>query len=185
MRSKVFTLVSTFIMAMMAYWAVGMDGAVSLVKASPTSKTNSVMLSIPSVDISAPIVPIAMRQFDDGSVTWDTSDLTMNVGHLQGLPWFGQGGNVVLGGHSELARGQADVFYNLDKVQLGDEIIVWDEGRNLRYIVREITEVDRDNLSILQASDREILTIMTCELDSFAEGGIYETRLVLIAERVV
>lgn len=141
-------------------------------------------LSIPAAGIEAPIVPIYLRQFGDGSITWDTSTLNMSVGHLDGTAWFGEGGNIVLGGHSELARGQADIFYNLDQVQVGHEIIVNVNGSEIRYTVTRVYTVSLNDLTPIYPTSGETLTLITCDLRSFeASSGVYHNRIVVVAQR--
>lgn len=141
-----------------------------------------VTISIPAIEVEAPIVTLFIRAFPDGQVTWDTSEITSEVGYLDGLPWFGEGGNIVLGGHSELTGREPSVFYDLDDVELGDEIIVNDHGEEYVYIVTDIFEVEQYDLSILYPTNTEQLTLMTCDVDSLV-GGVYNRRVVVIAER--
>lgn len=158
---------------------------VMLVLAAPALAYDAgTQIVIPSVNVSAPVVPVYLRQFPDGGVTWDVSGLRMNVGHLTGTPWFGQGGNVVLGGHSEQARGQADIFFHLDSVSVGDTILIYENGVELRYIVSAIRRVSQDDVSILAGTATERLTIMTCDTTSYDAGsGVYYDRVVVIADR--
>lgn len=142
------------------------------------------MISIPAIDVQAPIVAIHARRFDSGT-TWDTTQLDMNVGLLYGLGTFGEVGNVVLGGHSERERGVADVFYDLDEVSVGDEIKVVDHNKTYYYMVTELKTVDVRDMSILHTTNSERLTIMTCDTDSFnTTNGEYAERVVVIAERI-
>lgn len=139
-------------------------------------------LEIPSLEIETTIVPINIRAFPDGSLTWDTSRLTTQVGYLQGTAWFGEGSNIVLGGHSELANHIPSVFHELHTMQAGDDIFVRDQGDELHYVVTRVFEVDPADLSILYPSDQEVLTLITCDLDSFT-GYEYDRRIVIVAER--
>lgn len=148
-----------------------------------SAQDTGTILVIPSINVNAAVVPIYVTELDNGDVTWDTRGLNMTVGHLSGLPWFGQGGNVVLGGHSERRRGEPDIFYQLDNVTVGQEIIVQTAGQELRYQVVETRRVNARDLSILMPSDGERLTLFTCDLDSYF-GGNYANRFVVIAVRV-
>lgn len=147
-----------------------------------TIAATGVTLSIPAIDVEAPIVTLYIRAFPSGEVTWDTSTITSEVGYLDGLAWFGEGGNIVLGGHSELAGRVPAVFYDLDDVVVGDEIIVNDHGTEWRYVVTETFTVSDRDLSILYPTRGERLTLMTCDTDSLV-GGQYSRRVVVIAER--
>lgn len=147
------------------------------------SAQNETMLSIPSINVHAPVVPLSLRVFPDNNVTWDTSEITSQVGYFQGTARLGQGGNTVLGGHSELDGRAPTVFYDLDKVAVGDEIIVTEGGRELRYMVTSLQSVAPDDLSAIQPTTSERLTIITCDTASF-EGGDYNRRVVVVAERI-
>lgn len=144
------------------------------------SASNGTSISIPAIGVEAPIVTIGVRAFPDGSVTWDTTNLTTQVGYLDGTSWFGEGGNIVLGGHSELGERAPAVFYNLDDLAVGDEIIVTIHGRENRYAVTRKFAVDQSDLSIVYPTSSEQLTIMTCDTSSF-EGGTYSRRTVIVA----
>lgn len=138
-------------------------------------------LSIPSIGVEAPVIPIPIRAQSHG-VTWDTSRLKMSVGFLELTDWFGSGGNTVLGGHSELARGQEDIFYYLDLVKVGDEIIVNADGREFRYVVVQVFTVDQYDVEIVRPTPHEQLTLITCDTGSYnASNGEYDNRIVVVA----
>lgn len=139
-------------------------------------------LSIPSIGVNAPIVTLSIRSFPNGDVTWDTSEITTQVGFMEGTSWFGEGGNIVLGGHSELANRVPSVFYELDAVAVGDEIIVTLGGRDIRYVVTRTFTVGVNDLSIIYPTRGERLTIMTCDTASYS-NGVYNRRDVIVAER--
>lgn len=142
-------------------------------------------ISIPSIEVSAPIVPIYVRQFSDGSVTWDTSRLRKKVGFLDGTSWFGQPGNIVLGAHSEQSRGVADVFYKLDQIQVGAEIIATVDGIEMRYAVVNVYTVGYEDISPLYPTGHEQLTLITCDLGSYTGStGSYSHRIVVVAHRI-
>jgi sortase A len=140
-------------------------------------------IAIPSIGVDAPIVQIGIRAFPSGEVTWDTTRLTSQVGYLEGLSWFGEGGNIVLGAHSELANRVPTVFYELDEVAVGDQITITQADTTWTYEVTAIRQVDFRDLSILYPTRSEQLTLMTCTPESLA-GGVYNRRTVIIAEPV-
>jgi LPXTG-site transpeptidase (sortase) family protein len=137
-------------------------------------------IEIPDIDVSASVVPLNIVQFPNGVTTWDTRGLHMTVGYMTGTAWFGQGGNVVLGGHSEGANRQPDVFYRLDEVQVGQVIRVI-FGEDVReYVVIQTYTVHETDLSPIFPTDHERLTIMTCDTASYAEG-YYPQRDIVVA----
>lgn len=143
------------------------------------AQTSETVISMPSIGVNASIVEVPLSA---KLRTWDVSNLVMNVGHLQYTAWFGESNNIVLSGHSQNARGESEVFYNLDATQVGDEIVVQSADTTYRYIVTRVTTVASDDLSILYHSQVETLTIFTCDISSYT-GNSYTRRHVVIAER--
>lgn len=143
-------------------------------------QSNAVRIEIPSIDLSATIVPLDIKRLPTGS-TWETGSLTQQVGHFTGTSWFGESGNIALGGHSELARGQADIFYNLDQVEVGDSIYVTVDGKELEYIVTSKNRVSIEEVGVLAQTNYEKLTLITCDTQSYTLGGTYDRRLVVNA----
>ncbi len=73
-----------------------------------------------------------------------------------------EGLNTVLLGHRFTYDGPA-VFYHLDKVRLGDQIIVYWDQKKYQYAVDKIIEVPPSAVEIEQKDvGREMLTIYTC-----------------------
>lgn len=149
--------------------------------AAPTQQEVIATISIPSINVEASVVNIDIVTLPSGDRTWDTSVIRREVGYFVGTAWFGQGSNVVLGGHSELEYRSPTVFYELDQVQVGDEIIVTVNDVELVYIVTETTLVGEYDLWVIQPTRGERLTLMTCDITSYNEDG-YSRRAVVIAE---
>jgi sortase A len=143
------------------------------------AQTSETVISIPSIEVNASIVEVPLST---KLRTWDVSHLAMTVGHLERTAWFGQPDNIVLAGHSENTSGQPDIFYDLDAVQVGDEIIVQSEDITYRYTVKRLDTVASNDLSILYSADVETLTLFTCDISSYT-GSSYTRRHVVIAER--
>jgi sortase A len=98
------------------------------------------------------------------------------------LPWDGGAGrNVFLAGHYLGWPGTAShlVFYNLDKLQRGDEVTLQDGwGRGYRYRVSEsFGATPYDSWVMGQEVGRDMLTLQTCIPPTF------EDRLVVRADR--
>jgi LPXTG-site transpeptidase (sortase) family protein len=144
---------------------------------------DGVRVQIPTIDVNAVITPIELRVFPDGNVTWDTSQLRWDVGYFEGTAWFGEGSNIVLGGHSELEGRRPAVFYELDAVEVGDEIIITERNDRRQYTVTRVFEVDVDNLDVVMPTSSERLTLITCDTDSLNDGR-YSRRVVVIAQPI-
>jgi sortase A len=98
------------------------------------------------------------------------------------LPWDGGAQrNVFIAGHYLGWPRTAShlVFYNLDKLRRGDEIVLNDSrGRAYRYRVSEAFEaMPEDSWVMGQERDRDMLTLQTCVPPTF------EDRLVVRADR--
>jgi sortase A len=118
-------------------------------------------------------------------VTWDVRNLRRNVGRLDGTSYFGQTGNTVLAGHSELSNRRAGVFRYLDAIQPGNEIIISSNGSEYHYSVIGIQVVSVYDLSVISPSSDERITIITCDPSSYnAETGYYDRRIAVIATRI-
>ena len=86
----------------------------------------------------------------------DGRTLRRAVGHIPGTPLPGQPGNIVLAGHR-------DTFFRaLRNVHDGDEITLQVLSGLYRYRVDSITVVDPEDTRVLNNSDGEILTLVTC-----------------------
>ena len=136
-------------------------------------------ISIPSIGVETSIVEAPL--LPDYS-TWDVSHLSMNTGHLTGTSWFGAGGNIVLGGHSETHSFTPDVFYHLNAVQINDIITVYANGTQYQYIVTQIRSVSLYDISVVYPTADEQLTLITCQRGTYDENiGDYQNRIVIIA----
>jgi LPXTG-site transpeptidase (sortase) family protein len=116
---------------------------------------------------------------------WDVSNLQNLVGHLEGTPWLGQNGNIVLAGHFEDELGRPGPFRYLYFAEVGDQILLQDtpDSEPHVYEVREVFRTDPSDVEVLRKSDTPRLTLITC--DSWDQGSkVYTERLVVIAEPV-
>jgi len=100
----------------------------------------------------------------------------------------GTGSNAVFAGH--VTWFGAAVFYNLTSIQKGDVIKLRStDGTELRYTVDSVYDVDPadpNSLKVMQGTDKDALTIITCD-GAFTDtgdpvfGGEYSSRLVVRA----
>lgn len=74
-----------------------------------------------------------------------------------------RGSNTVIFGHRYMYKPpKSNTFWNLDKVKIGDEMILFWQGKEYRYKVSEIKIVEPTDLSVMQPSSGSILTVITC-----------------------
>jgi LPXTG-site transpeptidase (sortase) family protein len=106
----------------------------------------------------------------------DRRTLRRAVGHMPGTPWPGQNGNVVLTGHR-------DTFFRpLRNINRDDIIALTTLQGQYRYRVLSTQVVSPDDLSILDPSRNEILTLITCHPFYFV--GAAPNRFIVRAERM-
>lgn len=135
------------------------------------------MLSIPALNIHTTIT----QAYVVGG-TWDVSHLKMNVAHLYSTAWIGEGGNIVLGGHSETPSGQPEIFYNLDLLQPGDQINLSENGLTYHYTVIETRLVAYTDVGVVNSDGSEKLTLLTCALGTYDPTiSDYRQRLIVTA----
>jgi len=106
--------------------------------------------------------------------------LALGVWHLPRTSTPDKGGNTVLSAHRwKYKPPDPRTFYNLDKMEVGDDIeIIW-QGQKYVYRVKKVFEVTPDKVEILSPSGKPELTLFTCT-------PLYSTdrRLVVKAELV-
>ena len=106
----------------------------------------------------------------------DAKTLRRAVGHISGTPLPGQQGNVAIAGHR-------DTFFRaLRNIRKNDEITLTTLSGSYRYRVDSIKVVQPDDSAVLDNSDAEILTLVTCY--PFYLVGPAPKRFVVRAHRV-
>lgn len=124
-------------------------------------KTISGLLEIPKIKVSSAIL--------EGT---DDSALKYTVGHYPGLGEIGQPGNYVLLGHRNYVYGH--FFRNLDRLEVGDEVIITKDGNKYTYVVYESFVVSPEEVWVLDKTEESIVTMITC-----TPIGTYTDRLIV------
>ncbi|MFA5842193.1 MAG: class D sortase [Candidatus Gracilibacteria bacterium] len=145
-------------------------------------------LIIPKLNKNIPILDTDLAKLAnaDISVLEDSfqEDLKNGVIHFPGTANPGEIGNVFITGHSSYylwdEGDYKDVFARLNKLVVGDDIVVYYNQQKYTYKVREKREVKKDDVSILEQGDEKILTLMTC-----TPVGTNLRRLVIVAEQQI
>ncbi len=128
------------------------------------------ILEIPSADIRIPIV--------EG----ETEDaMYRGAWHFPKSPPLNSGGNTVIFAHRFYkVPPEKDTFYSLDKVGVGDSVTITNKkGDIYKYRVIETKVVAKNDRSILEDSNSEILTLVTC-----TPLWTSDKRLVVIAQKL-
>ncbi len=106
----------------------------------------------------------------------DTKTLRRAVGHIPGTPLPGRPGNAALSGHR-------DTFFRpLRSIREGDVIVITTLEGEFRYRVVSTSIVTPDDLAVLNASQGQVLTLVTCYPFYFV--GAAPDRFIVRAERL-
>ena len=143
-----------------------------------------VRLQIPSIGVDSAI--------EDAYITPD-GRMDVPAGS-ENVAWFaigtvpGQKGSAVIGGHYGIDDGVPKVFYDLNKLEVGDKVYIVDDfGNTLAFIVRSIRLFDReaDATSVFYSTDnRAHLNIITCEGEWNKIDDNYPDRRVVFTDSV-
>lgn len=126
-------------------------------------------LVIPKIGVDASIVEGATQ-----AALWS------GIWHIPNTSSPDAGGNTVLSGHRFQYRPPStSTLYLLDRLNTGDPIIIYWQGQEYDYVVRERRIVEPNAVEILAPTEKAQLTIFTCT-------PLFTTkqRLVLIAEPI-
>ncbi len=101
----------------------------------------------------------------EGKIYQGESSKTIDVGfwHFPHSKFPGQKGNAVIIGHRfQYLPPAKNTFFNLDKIAIGDEIVIKHKEGDWKYVVTETKVVDDNDLSVVRDSDDYRLTLITC-----------------------
>ena len=143
-----------------------------------------VRLQIPIIGVDSLIEDATITP--DGRM--DVPAGTVDVAWFALGPHPGQVGSAVIGGHYGIENGVPFVFYQLDKLKVGDKVfIIDDKNDTLAFIVRKIESFDRnaDATPVFTSSDGLAhLNLITCEGVWNEVDGNYPQRLVVFTDEI-
>lgn len=118
-------------------------------------------LSIPSLGISAPLIPNVGLSEEESSAA-----LKNGVTHLMGTPLPGQTGMSAIAGHSSnyswVRSAYNRIFAKLPSIKPGDLIEVNSAGVQYQYTVTNVYEVQPEQVSILGDHSATGIRLITC-----------------------
>jgi len=117
---------------------------------------------IPAINVDAPVV-----QGDD----WES--LKKGAGHHIGSANPGERGNVVISAHNDI---YGEIFRDLYKLNVGDEIAVHTQTQVYHYVVEQTRIIEPTEVSVMAPTSTPVLTLITCY-----PYGIDTHRVVVIA----
>ena len=114
----------------------------------------NIVLEIPRLDIKVPVL--------EGT---DSKSLEVAAGHFIGTGSVGYG-NYCIAGHNSTIY--AEIFNDLDKIELGDKMYLYDKDDNrtrYTYTVTEYKVIEPNEIGILNDYGDDRLTIVSCTDD--------------------
>jgi len=138
-------------------------------------------LYIPRIDV---VAGFEERGMDDYGVMDDPSGRDKVAWYnFMSLP--NEGSNVFLAGHLQFG-GSPAVFWNLGKLEAGDQVVIWAAGVEFHYsIVSKDYQTKADSIhSVTDPVDQEVVTLMTCAGQFIPEINDYSHRWILRGVRV-
>jgi len=144
-----------------------------------------VRLVIPAIGVDSAIEDAVITP--DGVM--DVPSNSVNVAWFSLGPHPGQEGSAVIGGHFGIKNGVPFVFYDLDKLRIGDQVyIVNDRDETIPFIVQSVKSFDRnaDATTVFTSSDGLAhINLITCEGIWNQSNGSYPQRLVVFTDEEV
>jgi len=108
----------------------------------------AIRIQIPAIKIDAPVVQ------GDG---WE--QLKKGVGQNVGSANPGQNGNVILSAHDDV---YGELFRFLDKLQPGDQIILYSQQRQFVYVVDRTAIVEPTAVEVMASTGSPTVTLISC-----------------------
>ena len=149
----------------------------------PPATSPPTRLQIPGLGLDVPVQPVGTRAFKDGGkvkLMW--ADVADAAGFHETSAYPGNPGNIVINGHRDI---RGSVFRHLDKVEPGDEIVLYVGEVAYTYQVSETLVLPQtfasakqraENLRYIGPMPHERLTLITC-----TPIGLATHRLLVIA----
>jgi len=108
----------------------------------------AIRIQIPAISVDAPVVQ------GDG---WE--QLKKGVGQHYGTVDPGEVGNLVLSAHNDVF---GEIFRDLDRLENGDEIIVFTSQQNYTYVVQQSMVVEPTFVEVLSPTQAPVVTLISC-----------------------
>lgn len=131
--------------------------------AEPTPVDPEFSIVIPKINANTKVI----KNVDPFNSTIYQSALTKGVAHAKNTATPDQSGNVFIFAHSAGNWYQANqfnaVFYLLNKLEAGDEIIVYYQSKKYNYTVSQSKFIEGNELTYMESKvNQKQLTLMTC-----------------------
>ncbi|WP_298825970.1 class F sortase [uncultured Planococcus sp.] len=139
-------------------------------------------LKIPSIQLEAQVQHLGTTENGEMAVPNNIEDVS----------WFspgyqpGENGRAVIAGHVDGVDGPA-IFWDLSKLQLGDEVMVQDKERTLTFKVHTMESIPLDLADVSQVfgyTSSPELVLITCSGTYDFDRGTREERLIVYASLI-
>ncbi len=137
-----------------------------------------ILVVIPSIGVESPVKEAGTYWYDK-QLYYET--LPFVVAHYRMTAKAGEKGNAVFSGHVT-SRNAGNVFADLYKVQLGDEVHFYSENHEYSYVVTNIRLVDPTDVSVMNPTPDATATLITCAGEWIPAERQYSQRLVVTAK---
>lgn len=140
-------------------------------------------LKIPSIKVDASIEYVSVNSKGE----MDIPKLPGNTAWFELGPRPGEVGSAAIAGHLNWYNGATGVFANLNKLQIGDKILIQDDkGNKISFVVRKVRtyEPSEDASDVFISNDgKAYLNLITCDGVWDKRAKEYSKRLVVFAEK--
>jgi sortase A len=113
-----------------------------------TAPDQAIRIQVPAIKVDAPVVQ------GDG---WE--QLKKGVGQNVGSANPGQNGNVILSAHDDV---YGELFRFLDKLQPGDQIVLYSQQRQFVYVVDRTAIVEPTAVEVMASTGSPTVTLISC-----------------------
>ena len=138
-----------------------------------------VTVTIPALNITAAIEHVGLDEKKGMDIPKDYNNAAWYI--YGAKP--GQTGSAVLAGHFDTPTGNPAIFYYLDKLKAGDEIIISDKDKTTVIFEVEETVIHKDATfpidRVFLQNDKKRLNLITCYGSWNADESNYSDRLVV------
>lgn len=145
-----------------------------------------VRLVIPSIEVDAAVQQVGLAPDNVGEMAVPTN--FTDVGWYKHGVRPGMRGSAVMAGHFNGREVEEAVFYDLDELVVGDEVIAINaEETEMRFVVVRIETYDYDapTTDVFVSDDEKVqLNLITCGGEWLAEKNVYDKRTVIFTEQV-
>lgn len=150
---------------------------------SPSASAQAVrhipaQIKIPSIGVTATVEQVALDQNNN----MDVPKQPMDAAWYSPGPAPGQSGDAVIDGHLDWYGMPQAIFFNLDKLQVGDEIdIIAQDGTTQRFRVSKMANYpwDAHPTGLFATSGEPKLSLITCAGSWDTGSSTYSQRLVV------